>query len=559
MTATPPRNDRLWHPSRGVLFSPSPAPLASATQGASQSSRTLAEVSAGVCHQYRNMTTAQSIGVQVQDEAWSAVVTQQTTPPSLSSQKPVEHADADECLSVQPTAETESEVVATVEEAETKTNDGPPPHSSEYKMVNDLFHAAKKSPAGSPESFWSYKLYRGTAEDGSPKTVKVHYCRSKQTMERVCKEFFMHEKVLGFDLEWMPEASKRHTLKQNVSLIQLASPSRIGLFHIAQFVNGKEMIAPSFKTLMEDPSITKLGVSIKGDTTRLRNWLNIESQGLMELSHLYKLVKYSKLGQYHMINKKLVPLAKQVEEYLHLPLYKGQDVRSSNWSKILTWDQVQYSASDAYAGVHLYATLEHYRKQLDPCPPRPHHAELNIAIRLADGVKVADPKATPGGGDVVPTNKSTPISSTEDLAEAMKLVSVEDQEVKTSLVQKKKPAPRALTPKSLGRPKDSRAEVAEDRVASYRKSHPQSRSTPAQLRSYFLWHCYDLSPATVAQLLRDPPLKTITVVGYILSVIQFEKLPVDRDRLREVADHIPQDTLWKRWPVVASMVGIPND
>ncbi|KAJ8126454.1 hypothetical protein O1611_g7185 [Lasiodiplodia mahajangana] len=557
MTATPPRNDRLWHPARGISFSSSPASLVPVTQ----TPRTMTELSAGVCHQYRNATTAQSITTQRQDETWAVPVMQQATPPSLGLQKPAKYAD--ECLSVQPAPETETGAVTVEEEtvAEKKITDDPPPHVFEYKMMDDLFYAAKKSPADSPESFWSYALYRSTAEDGSLQRVKVHYCRSKHTMERVCKEYFIDEKALGFDLEWMVDATKRSGLKKNVSLIQLASPSRIALFHVAQFTSEKDMVGPYFRSIMEDPSITKMGVSIKGDATRLRNSLGIESRGLMELSHLYKLVKYSKIGQYHNINKRLVPLATQVEEYLHLPLYKGSDVRSSNWLKILTMDQVHYSASDAYAGLHLYATLEHHRKQLDPCPPTPHHAELNIAIQLADGVKVVDPEAMLGGDDSVPAKKPTPRSSAEDLAGAMKLVTIEDQEIKTSLVHKKKPAPTTPTPKPFAfvRPKDSRVEVAEDRVTSYRASHPRTRATFAHLRSYYLWHGYDLSPTAIAQLLRDPPLKTITVVGYILCAIQFEKLPVDRDRLREVADHIPQDTLWARWPVVASMVAVTSD
>lgn len=147
---------------------------------------------------------------------------------------------------------------------------------------------------------------------------------------------------------------------------------------------------------------------------------------------------------------------------------------------------------------------------------------------------------------------------------AVETVSVENKEAisvttittntRTNIVSKEKPASTASAPKPPEAPKDSRVEVAEDRVTSYRASHPQTRSSFAQLRAYFLWHCYDLPPSTVAQLLRNPPLKTITVVQYIVSVVQAEKLPVDRDRLREVASFIPHNTLWGRWPVVAGMI-----
>ncbi len=91
---------------------------------------------------------------------------------------------------------------------------------------------------------------------------------------------------------------------------------------------------------MEDPSITKVGVWIKGDCTRLKNYLGIQSRGIFELSHLYKLVKYSATKEFGSINKKLVSLATQVQDHLGLPMFKGQDVRSGDWSQPLQMDQI---------------------------------------------------------------------------------------------------------------------------------------------------------------------------------------------------------------------------
>ncbi|KAI8950812.1 ribonuclease H-like protein, partial [Xylaria longipes] len=551
MTATPPRANQLWHPARGISFSPGPALRSSPTR----SPRTTAEVSAGVNHYH--VATSETIGA-LSEEVLAAAVVQPTTPPSFGSGMLAQHVD--ECALVQSAADTS----AVSAEPERTATDDPPPPVFEYKMVDELFYAAKRSPPGSPESFWSYAQYRCAAEDGSSQKVKVHYCRSKHTMERVCKQYFMDEKVLGFDLEWMVDSRKGDGLKRNVSLIQLATPSRIGLFHVALFADSEDMVGPSFRSIMENPDVTKVGVSVKGDTTRLRNYLDIQSRGLMELSNLYKLVTYSRNRQYHNINRRLVPMATQVEEYLHLPLFKGQDVRSSDWSRPLDTKQVLYSASDAYAGLHLYATLDYHRKQLDPCPPLPHPAELNLAIPLAEGVRVTSPDVTLEAANVVPANGGTPASPEKSLAAALDTIDIEDTETvssvtvlkatKTGLVSKQKPAPTTPTPRTPDRPKDSRVEVAEDRAASYRASHPQARSTAVQLRSYFLWHCYDLSPAAIAQLLRDPPLKTVTVVQYILFVVQAEKLPVDRDRLCEVADLIPRSMLQTRLPAVAAMV-----
>ena len=74
-----------------------------------------------------------------------------------------------------------------------------------------------------------------------------------------------------------------------------------------------------------------LTVSI-ADCTRLRNFMGIEARGLIELSHLYKLVRFSISGDHSKIDKRLVALAQQVHEHLLLPLSKGE-VRASDWSQ----------------------------------------------------------------------------------------------------------------------------------------------------------------------------------------------------------------------------------
>ncbi|KAK3899497.1 ribonuclease H-like domain-containing protein [Staphylotrichum tortipilum] len=283
---------------------------------------------------------------------------------------------------------------------ESKPKDTGPilPHFTplEFKMTNEAFQKAIKAAEGDPHSYWSYDMYRGPGSDGAlDAKVKVHYCTSSATTERVIKEHFKDEKILGFDLEWMANASKNATARQSVSLVQLASPSRIGLFHIAAYPQKDKLVAPALKALLEDPDITKLGVSIKADCKRVSQFLGIDVRGQLELSHLYKLVKYCKSDEHARINKVLVSLANQVKEHLGLPLYKGSDVRESDWSKALNMQQIMYSSSDAYAAVHLYAVLDHKRKNLDPVPELPHYAELNKPIPIPKAApKAATPKAS---------------------------------------------------------------------------------------------------------------------------------------------------------------------
>ncbi|KAI1659040.1 ribonuclease H-like protein [Daldinia decipiens] len=502
MTATPPKS-QTWHPARGISFSsvvqsPNLAPQDSDGLDASLYSKIRKYSPSNMQRKTRKLKAVALEATEIIDENSDLLTDEQT------------------------------------ESSEAKASDEPPVPTLPFRMVDDLFYAAKKAPAGTTASYWSYTYYRGMAQDGTEQKVKVHYCRSTYTMEKVCKECFSNEQILGFDLEWAADSYKWAGLKKNVSLIQLASPSRIGLFHVAIFPEKSDMVGPSFKAIMESPYITKVGVNIKADATRIRNYLNIDSKGLIELSHLYKLVTYSAEGRQDEINKKLVPLATQVEQYLHLPLYKGQDVRTSDWTKPLDMDQVAYSASDAYAGLQLFATLDHHRQQLNPCPPPPYHAELNLPIRLADGLELS--------------TDDEPVVDTvvETVVEATATVTA------TATVKSKTTAS-----KRSSAPKDSRVEIAEDRVARYRATHPEALASTPQLRAYFMWHNQGLDPRTIAHLLRDPPLKTSTVMVYILAAIEHEKLPVDKERLKqEIAGRISMNSVCSRWPHIAAILGL---
>ena len=204
--------------------------------------------------------------------------------------------------------------------------------------IADPAKSASQSSRDMKPLLWEYSLYRGPLGE----KVKVHYCKSLADTERIARHFF-DEEVIGFDIEWKSNASAKEGIKKNVALIQIASEERIALFHVARF-RGEDtvgnLVPENFKYIMQSPRITKVGVSIKADCTRLRRFMGIESQGLFELSHLYKLVKYSP-DDASSVNKRLVRLATQVEEHLGLPLWKGQDVRSSDWSADLNYEQVQ--------------------------------------------------------------------------------------------------------------------------------------------------------------------------------------------------------------------------
>ncbi|KAJ5717449.1 hypothetical protein N7488_003095 [Penicillium malachiteum] len=246
--------------------------------------------------------------------------------------------------------------------------------------------------------FWTHSAQRAP----SGEKLIVHYCRSLENTEEVA-QLFLDSKVIGFDMEWKAQATAREGIRNNVSLIQIANEERIALFQISLFrpaTTQKDFIAPTLKQILESPDITKVGVAIKGDTTRLRKFLGIDTKSIFELSHLYRLVKYG-LTHPNLVHKRLVRLSDQVEEHMGLPLEKIEDVRCSDWTRPLNYQQVQYAATDPYACIRLFNIMEQKRLSMNPMPPRPAHAELNLPIVLPHEETVAAEDASLSASELV--------------------------------------------------------------------------------------------------------------------------------------------------------------
>lgn len=264
----------------------------------------------------------------------------------------------------------------------------PPSTPLSFKLSRSLYRAARvadASGAGSKDSFWSHTMYERVQACGAVDKVKVHYCTSQHTMEHVCQKHFLGQPVLGFDLEWYPYATAQSGPRANVSLIQLASPDRIGLFHLALFpLHGSgsnntdkredDLLCPTFRRIMADPQVSKVGVQILGDCTRLRKYLDAQTRGIVELSHLYKQVRQhthaktttSKVMP-RRISKVPVALAVQVQDVLGLPLYKGATVRSSDWARRLNHQQLTCMYILGFWQLVLNQLTHHHLLFFQPC------------------------------------------------------------------------------------------------------------------------------------------------------------------------------------------------
>lgn len=225
-----------------------------------------------------------------------------------------------------------------------------------------------------PQRWWRHYYYRGPENQA----VKVLYSKTKSHSETLAREF-VNEPVLGFDMEWPWDAERRTRLQEKVALIQLASETKVALFHIAlhEGETAEDLIAPSLKEIIESPTIIKTGVAIlTADFRRLRAHFGLEPKGALELSHLHNLVTFGALGP-RQVTTRLRSLASQVEQHLGLPLWKG-GVRTSDWSRPLDYSQTQYAVTDAYASFMLFHCMNAKRLAMDPVPPFPRFAETYV-------------------------------------------------------------------------------------------------------------------------------------------------------------------------------------
>lgn len=230
--------------------------------------------------------------------------------------------------------------------------------------------------------WWSHQLYRGPNNE----RVKILYSKSKADSEELAQPF-LKEKVVGFDMEWpWDDWRQPNRLQNKIGLIQVATEDRIALFHLGLHP-GKttdDIIAPSLRKLIESPNIGKIGVGIcSADFARLSKYFELKPKAAVELSHLHRLVTFGGRKP-ELVSTKMTSLAQQVEQHLEHPLYKG-DVRTSNWSKPLSQEQIKYAAGDAYAGIMLYHCLNYKRLKMKPTPPLPIHAEKYVGYKL-DGI-----------------------------------------------------------------------------------------------------------------------------------------------------------------------------
>lgn len=147
------------------------------------------------------------------------------------------------------------------------------------------------------------------------------------------------QQIVGFDTETKPSFRKGRVNK--VSLVQIATERNSFLFRINKIGFCSELIG-----FMENPSIVKVGLSLRDDFHVLHRLAEFTPQGFIELQTLVK--------EYCISDNSL---QKIYGILFNERISKGQ--RLSNWeAERLTPSQQQYASIDAWSCLRIYRHLK---------------------------------------------------------------------------------------------------------------------------------------------------------------------------------------------------------
>lgn len=166
---------------------------------------------------------------------------------------------------------------------------------------------------------------------------------------RIALRELRRSRIVGFDTETRP--SFRKGLLHKVALMQLATDDYCFLFRL-----NKIGLFDQLKSFLEDPTITKVGLSVHDDFKVLSRSCPIEPQGFIELQNFVK--------DYCIADNSLQKIYAIVFGHC---ISKSQ--RLTNWeAPELTAHQQHYAAIDAWACLKIYKYLKdgHFDPALSP-------------------------------------------------------------------------------------------------------------------------------------------------------------------------------------------------
>lgn len=165
------------------------------------------------------------------------------------------------------------------------------------------------------------------------------------------------EKIVGFDTETRP--SFRKGCVHKVALMQISTLERCFLFRL-----NKIGIGDRLKEFLENPDITKIGLSVHDDFSVLRRSVEIEPQGFIDLQTYVKEFGITDISLQKIFG---IVFGERI----------SKTQRLTNWeAESLSPAQQAYAALDAWACLKLYLHLSDGRFD-SPASPFRHPVDEN--------------------------------------------------------------------------------------------------------------------------------------------------------------------------------------
>lgn len=156
-------------------------------------------------------------------------------------------------------------------------------------------------------------------------------------------EYLMKQKLLGFDTETRPTFKKGQTYQ--VALLQVATQDTCFLFRLNRIG-----LTDSIIRLLEDRTITKVGLSLQDDLRGLQARHSFETGEFVELQK----------------EVKDIGIEDNSLQKIYANLFGGKIAKNqqlSNWeADILTEAQQRYAATDAWACIQIHQEVEKMKK-----------------------------------------------------------------------------------------------------------------------------------------------------------------------------------------------------
>lgn len=166
-----------------------------------------------------------------------------------------------------------------------------------------------------------------------------------ETAEQAVK-YLRTQKIIGFDTETKPSFKKGVVNKP--ALLQLASHDRAFLFRM-NIIGLPDFVC----SLLSDPTVKKIGLSVKDDFGSLRRRCPVEPAAFVELQDYAAQIGIEEKGLQRMF---ALLFGKRIS--------KNQQL--SNWeNETLTEGQCLYAATDAWACIVIYEYLHSLRRSGD--------------------------------------------------------------------------------------------------------------------------------------------------------------------------------------------------